>query len=55
MPYNYPTSIRLQKELKDFLCRRADEDNRKLSQMIILILEQWRAAFLARNKKKTEI
>jgi fructose-1,6-bisphosphatase/sedoheptulose 1,7-bisphosphatase-like protein len=53
--YNQPTSIRIPKMLKDFLRRRADADNRKLSQMIVMILEQWRSAHMkARHNKPGE-
>ena len=44
--YQNPTSIRLPKVLKDFLARRADDENRTLSMMIILILEDWRKAYM---------
>lgn len=43
-----PTSLRLEKKLKDFLWRRAGEDHRNLSQMIVHILEMYRASFKKR-------
>ena len=45
LPPNMPTSLRLDKKLKDFLWRRAGEDHRNLSQMIVHILEMYRASF----------
>ena len=45
-----PTSLRLDKKLKDFLWRRAGEDHRNLSQMIVHILEMYRASFKAKQK-----
>ena len=45
MPPPVPTSLRLDKKLKDFLWRRAGEDHRNLSQMIVHILEMYRASF----------
>ena len=49
MPPNYPTSLRLDKKLKDFLWRRAGEDHRNLSQMIVHILEMYLASFKSRS------
>ena len=51
MPPNQPTSLRLDKKLKDFLWRRAGEDHRNLSQMIVHILEMYRASMIKRGKK----
>lgn len=45
-----PFSLRLPKDLKDFLRRRAEEDNRKLAPLIVVILEEWRKAYHARRK-----
>jgi len=50
LPPNMPTSLRLDKKLKDFLWRRAGEDHRNLSQMIVHILEMYRASFKAKQK-----
>ena len=55
MNYFLPTSIRLPKNLKDFLQRRADMENRKLSQMIIHILEMYRASMVKRGKKPAAV
>ena len=49
--YYGPTSIRISKQLKDFLQRRADQENRKLSQMIIHVLEMYRQSITRRAKK----
>jgi hypothetical protein len=46
-----PTSIRLDKQLKDFLRRRGSEEGRTVSQIIIRILEQWRLAYLKSRKE----
>lgn len=51
MNYTLPTSIRLPRNLKDFLQRRADSENRKLSQMIIHVLEMYRSSMIKRGKK----
>ncbi len=48
--YYQPTSIRLPKVLKDFLRRRAEIEDRKLSQMIVHILELYRASITSRKK-----
>jgi hypothetical protein len=42
--YPYPTSLRLPVDLKKFLVRKAVEEDRKLAQMIVHILEEYRAA-----------
>ena len=47
---NYPTSVRINKTLKDFLQRRADADGRPLAQLIIRVLEEYRQAFKAKAK-----
>lgn len=52
MPPNQPTSLRLDKKLKDFLWRRAGEDHRNLSQMIVHILELYRASFKSAKADK---
>lgn len=54
LPPNMPTSLRLDKKLKDFLWRRAGEDHRNLSQMIVHILELYRASFKKVEKKEGE-
>ena len=54
MNYTLPTSIRLPRNLKDFLQRRADQENRKLSQMIIHILEMYRISHRKRAEKKSK-
>ena len=48
-----PTSLRLPKQLKDFLWRRAQDEHRNLSQMIIHVLEMYRQS-IAPSKNKTE-
>ena len=53
MPPNQPTSLRLDKKLKDFLWRRAGEDHRNLSQMIVHILEMYRDSF-TRQRRASE-
>lgn len=50
MPPPLPTSLRLPKQLKDFLWRRAQDEHRNLSQMIIHVLEMYRQSF---NTHKT--
>ena len=53
--YYGPTSIRINKQLKDFLQRRADSENRKLSQMIIHVLEMYRVSYRRKvDKPKVE-
>ena len=54
MPPPVPTSLRLDKKLKDFLWRRAGEDHRNLSQMIVHILEMYRASFKSPKAVKVE-
>ena len=42
--YPYPTSLRLPVDLKKFLVRKAAEEDRKLAQMIVRILEEYRTS-----------
>ena len=42
--YPYPTSLRLPVDLKKFLVRKAAEEDRKLAQMIVHILEEYRTS-----------
>ena len=51
MQYIYPTSVRLPKQLKDYLQRRAAQEDRKMASVIVRILEESRVAF---TKKKYE-
>jgi hypothetical protein len=52
MAISHPTSIRLTKVLKDFLQRRAEQENRFLSQQIIHILEEWRSQWMKSRHNK---
>lgn len=50
--YAHPTSIRLPKPLKDFLRRRADEEDRKVAQVIVRILEEYRSTWMKSRTSK---
>ena len=51
MDYDQPTSIRITKSLKDFIRRCGEAENRKVSQMIVHILELYRASITRRQKE----
>jgi hypothetical protein len=52
MQYIFPTSVRLPKQLKDYLQRRAQLEDRKMASVIVRILEESRVAFLQARKEQ---